>query len=300
MKFTKNNVAVMLSGVLGSGVGLMPATASAVLSDGSWALTIVPTPTFLSSYGSVFPQIGSDGNWNSGFSYGGIPSAISTLGMTDNSVLLGGKGSSIGGDGFAGIIEMNVSSGGITVPGTSMTGSVDGAGNMTFDPTGRQGMFDSPATLTDLPFYIDDAANCFSGSGCSSNGNTTWTTFTTGSASAIFFSAQGGAPINGSVLSNAGDLDGDAIDDFQGVLVSGGQIGSLWGSFFGVGYYEAWQVEILSGTVASGFNVDTVFNGPGGNIAQYTSAVPIPAALYLFGSGLFGLLGVARRKKGAT
>lgn len=37
-------------------------------------------------------------------------------------------------------------------------------------------------------------------------------------------------------------------------------------------------------------------NGPGGSCVELTSTVPIPAAVWLFGSGLLGLLGVARRK----
>jgi len=299
MKFRKNKVAVTLAVVMGAGVvSLMPVTASsAVLSDGNWALTIIPTPTSSTSYGFALSQVGTDGNWNSSFTYGALPGPIDSLPMTDNGSLLGGKGSSLGGDGVAGIIEMNVVGVNITVPGTSMTGSVDSAGNMTFNPTGRLGLFDAFTAFTDLPFYINDAANCSSASGCTSNGNTTWTTFSTGSASALFTPFVTPDSINGSALTNTGDLDGDGINDFQGVLVSGGQIGSQWGGFFGVGYLEAWNVEILSGTTASGFNVDTVFGGPGGNIAQYTSAVPIPAALYLFGSGLVGLLGVAQRKK---
>ena len=44
-------------------------------------------------------------------------------------------------------------------------------------------------------------------------------------------------------------------------------------------------------------NPDSAFTVPVyGGVAGMTTVVPIPAALWLFGSGLLGLLGVARRK----
>ena len=45
-------------------------------------------------------------------------------------------------------------------------------------------------------------------------------------------------------------------------------------------------------------NIHTVTN-LGGEIRGQVQVVPIPAALYLFGSGLLGLVGMARRKKAA-
>ena len=36
---------------------------------------------------------------------------------------------------------------------------------------------------------------------------------------------------------------------------------------------------------------------PSGDLAFELNAVPIPAAVWLFGSGLIGLIGIARRKK---
>ena len=38
---------------------------------------------------------------------------------------------------------------------------------------------------------------------------------------------------------------------------------------------------------------------PGGEIRGQVSTIPIPAAVWLFGSGLLGLVGMARRKKAA-
>ena len=67
--------------------------------------------------------------------------------------------------------------------------------------------------------------------------------------------------------------------------------------------------------LATGFAADIIGGEPGmiaigGGIADYfygldtlmpltitTSAVPVPAAVWLFGSGLLGLIGIARRKK---
>jgi len=50
--------------------------------------------------------------------------------------------------------------------------------------------------------------------------------------------------------------------------------------------------------------VDSVWlDGPSGTVGSGTvqslAAVPIPAAVWLFGSGLLGLIGMARRKKAA-
>ncbi len=47
---------------------------------------------------------------------------------------------------------------------------------------------------------------------------------------------------------------------------------------------------MLTGDIASDFTGDTL-------IAKAGPVVPVPAAVWLFGSGLIGLIGVARRKK---
>jgi len=46
-------------------------------------------------------------------------------------------------------------------------------------------------------------------------------------------------------------------------------------------------------TAQSGGNADAIFQ----TFADDSTIVPIPAAVWLFGSGLFGLLGIARRKQ---
>jgi len=54
---------------------------------------------------------------------------------------------------------------------------------------------------------------------------------------------------------------------------------------------ETWAAAGATGTISAGSNI----------VGSYSviSAVPIPAAVWLFGSGLLGLAGIARRKKAA-
>ena len=70
--------------------------------------------------------------------------------------------------------------------------------------------------------------------------------------------------------------------------VTGGDAAGLFGSQFGVVLTE-------SGLPATLF--DSNFNNSRNGQANAASIVPIPAAVWLFGSGLLGLVGMARRKK---
>jgi hypothetical protein len=68
--------------------------------------------------------------------------------------------------------------------------------------------------------------------------------------------------------------------NYCGTLVSSGQVGSDWGGFFGAAVNERWNVTITF-------------------VSPLETVVPVPAAVWLFGSGLLGLAGIARRKKKA-
>ena len=113
------------------------------------------------------------------------------------------------------------------------------------------------------------------------------------------------------------DLTGFVIDVYWMGVTSDGFIYDSSGEFDGL------QVSVefldLSGTIFNNelipsfvpslntidfafFNLEQWDNGAlvfkaGGVLANNYSAVPIPAAVWLFGSGLIGLVGIARRKK---
>jgi len=201
-------------------------------------------------------------------------------GLTDNGNLVRGVGSSIGGDGYAGVIGITVDgSGGFTVNSfqldaypdlccgafaiwannlSGMNGHIDGSGNMTFDPTGRVAamdffpVFDNGGLGTALVYDDSVIPNHIA--------TNAYIPFTTGTSC--------------NVVSSTGATDlcltGQALDsNGNAVLVSAGNFGAAWGaSFETMAYSEIYSVHI--------------------------QAVPIPAAIWLFSSGLLGLFGFRR------
>lgn len=216
-------------------------------------------------YGSSAYKVAGSGAWNSQFALGSASASY---------------GSSVGGDGFAGKMIITVTGSTFLINNFQMDailgtanatfvqyGNVIGGGTidqstgaMTLIPTGRLGAFSAPQ-LYDRPWNINDATTPCTTSGCTSNGNTAYASFTTGETTNSL------GTIHGAALTAAGN------GKFNAILVSGSEMGAAWDSLAGTPYFETWNISL--------------------------ETVPVPAAAWLFGSGLLGLGAVARRKKTA-
>lgn len=321
MNFKKSVISSAVISAMGvAGVAaLMPSTAAAVaIADGNYQAVINVTP------GGATPNFGSDGAWTSSFSFGPNAPGAGSQKMTNNSTTIstpnGARGSSSSVLPGAGTFNISLAGGSFTASnfqvdailgtaggtfvqyGSITGGTVTGTGGMTLDVTGRLGAvggsFPGPGDLHDERWNVNDF-NSLAGGGTTAtpdgtgpNGNTAWTTFTTGAAQNA--STQGnvttpGANSSGLGFLNAnaitgaeavsiGDVNSDGMTDYRIILVSASHVGSDFGGFFGASYLEAWNVNLIS---------------------QPAAAVPIPAAAWLFGSGLLGLATIARRKKKA-
>jgi hypothetical protein len=193
-------------------------------------------------------------------------------------------GSGITNDGFMGVIDFTLTGGSMSVTSFSqdsylgtaggtfylrstdlgtMGGSIDGSGNVTFDPTGRQGLAANfLSSLGEQEWNRDDSATSAGGTG-------NYDQWTTGTSTNRSQGLTAPFTLTGSALQDAG------AGTWTGTLVSAGIIGQAWGDFDGTQYSEMFNVTI---TAAS-------------------NPIPVPAAVWLFGSGLMGLVGVARRRK---
>ncbi len=106
----------------------------------------------------------------------------------------------------------------------------------------------------------------------------------------------GGAPTLMGLLGSAGYLD-IAFDGarFYGLYFDG-RIFANPGNFFGTQI----QVGYIGGIGVSGFTGLTYIPSSAVVTPPPPATVPLPAAAWLFGSGLLGLIGVARRRKAGT
>lgn len=137
---------------------------------------------------------------------------------------------------------------------TGMGGSIDGSGNVAFDPTGREGMAAGFAsTLGVLPW---NDTKKFAG----------YDQFTSGTSTNVNKGSTPSFTLTGSALQD------DGLGGWTGTIVSAGNInGDNWNGFTNVLFSEVFEIQI--------------------------TAVPVPAAAWLFASGLLGMVGVARRRK---
>ena len=151
-------------------------------------------------------------------------------------------------------------------PLSGAVGQVSGSGQLDLQFTGRTG------TAQYFPQYAGAAWNIDDGV---ASGTNVYEGFTTGSDSNV-------DPSTGSIAITLTGLDltvassDPTTTTWAGQLVSVGNVGTQWGSFAGTPYTEVYNIEVTGPT---------------------PSVIPIPAAAWLFGSALLGLVGVARRKK---
>jgi hypothetical protein len=291
LKMKQATLAIAVSTVLG--VTAIEPVSAIGLADGFYDMVINNTP-----YSTGFFDIGSDGAWNSNFTTGCAPGSKNCFSnaLYDDTIAqpVNGKYSGVANDGVAGTIGIQVVGGAITGTGkfefdtidsavggdfaeyggsSSFTGSIDAAGNISLTPTGALATFSGFPALVDERWNVDN----FNGTTGTNfvvnppNTTTTYDSFSTGSAT------------------NAnGIINGAAYDGTTAILVKGGLFGSDWLGFFGVTYFETWNVS---------FNLCHAFIDGECFAGDPIGEVPIPAAVWLFGSGLVGLAGVARRKK---
>ena len=110
---------------------------------------------------------------------------------------------------------------------------------------------------------------------------------------------------------------------YTNITVGAGQVGGHilfdWGATKDIDVVNVWDVtngtsyvssDFFGGSTTNGAGscqdgirgcgmIDGAFPGFNANFDFQVAAIPVPAAVWLFGSGLLGLVGVARRKKAA-
>lgn len=269
-KQTVNKTISVVAGILATGMGCEAVSAS----------VLAPNTTY-----DMFIRTGT-----SCYSSGNCTELNN--GATDNGSLVNFNGqvygSSIGGDGWAGIIRFMTDNTGDNLTGVSynmdqyqdtppdkfvtwtddpslMSGTIDANGNMTFTPTGRLAVAGLLTFMGIQPWNIDSSL----GIPAPSN---TYVTLTTGTSTGQSLTADQANTPPTSLTGSALVADGNG--GWNGLLVSSSNFGEEWSLFSATPYTEVWDVNI-----------------------QAVSTVPIPAAIWLFGSGLIALLGVARKKK---
>jgi hypothetical protein len=108
----------------------------------------------------------------------------------------------------------------------------------------------------------------------------------------------------GGGLQNCGTAtDGICVqgtNDFSGTFNNGTGIASfLWSGVYGTGYTLDYTAVVPKADPSGFGGVPYQLHLVGVVNEAVVSAVPVPAAVWLFGSGLLGLVGIARRKKKA-
>ncbi len=180
----------------------------------------------------------------------------------------------------------------------------DGAANFTmYDPTGAVN-----GNFNDITGFVDYDNMTFGVASASPFFGLPWT-------------ASGGTMFGPGTynIDTADPAPGASGGIYTGVTVGAGQMGGhidfAWGTTSGIDVVMVWDVtdngDGTSTFTSSDWNgdgipgagmIDGPFPGFSANfnfVAPNAAVIPVPAAVWLLGSGLIGLVGVARRKKAA-
>jgi len=160
------------------------------------------------------------------------------------------------------------------------TGVSNSGGTLTIDATAFSIFLEGTPLPT--PIDIPDVNFSLTATYSSSAGNRH--TFVNGSLTAgTYMSASFDSMTLFSLGSGNGGVILETTLNYTGGTLISGSTGAIAGSFF----------NATSDNFSVDFTADSV-------IAKAGPVVPVPAAVWLFGSGLLGLVGVARRKKAAV
>ena len=192
--------------------------------------------------------------------FGDCTALAQNVGTGSFTITTDGTGSSYTAGSYSGILYTGTPGGNFQTGGpVASSGTVSAAGQLDLDFTGRTG------TAQFFPQYAGAAWNIDNNT--KQPGTGLYEGFTTGTDSNV--DPNTGLP---SLTLTGTNLVATA-NGFTGTLLSAGNVGAAWGAFDGTPYSEVYNVTV--------------------------SAIPVPAAVWLFGSGLLGLVGVARRRKSA-
>ncbi len=167
----------------------------------------------------------------------------------------------------------------------AMTGTFD-----MYDPSGA--LINVDATITG---FVDTAAGTWGVASTTPFYGLNWT-----ASGGTLYTAPGTYTISLDDSASGGvGTAGQTMTFTVGAGQIGGAIKFAWGATTGIDVVNVWDVNpdgSLSYATVPGMK-DGPF--PGFQASFNLSPVPVPAAVWLFGSGLLGLVGVARRKKAA-
>lgn len=284
--------------VAGLGVSAVYSTAASasLVIDGNYELRISTTAVKTTTYGATSFKITPPTGLETSFTFGGTPTNSGSQGMTDNALGVtvtndfsgyygpdgapGTYGTGIAADGVAGVIVFDVVGGNIGNATAFNVDTIFGTAGGNFaqyiagnDYSGFSGSIDNAGLMT---FAMPGRFGAIDGPTGGVVGPWNFEPAASGGALTTFTTGTSADPGTGSI--NGVNCSG-AAGNYSCTLVSAGAVGDAWGTFTGNPYYEVWKLDLV-------------------RIGD-AAVVPVPAAVWLFGSGLLGMVSVARRKKQA-